>query len=369
MHIALDCSSAARPQATGVAMYIRRLVEALGEAAPPESGHKFTLMHRLSRFKDRKHFVEVSAKNFRRKIMLEPLHPVFGRAVNVFHGLDARLPGRWMKAPLVVTIHDIFSALQSKEFASADFREMKSERYADLVKRADRIICVSEACKRDVLEVLKPDPAKLRVVYEAGGAQFNPRPTSEIQTARKKFGLERPYLIYVGSINKRKNVPAMVRAFIKARERAKSDAVFALSGRVGYGGDEMSALLRDPSISSHVKMLGYVPDEDVPALYSGAWGLLFVTQYEGFGIPVVEASACGCPILGGSKGSVPEILNGAGLLADPDNEDEMSVQIEKLLSSDSLRASLREKGLARAPFFSWKKAAEQTLDIYKEVAR
>jgi glycosyltransferase involved in cell wall biosynthesis len=369
MNIALDCSSAARPQATGVAMYIRRLVEALGEVAPPESGHKFTLMHRLSRLKDRKHFVSAPAKNFRRKIMVEPLHPLFGRSVNVFHGLDARLPGRWMKAPLVVTIHDIFSALQSKEFATADFRAMKSERYADLVERADRIICVSEACKRDVLEVLKPDPKKLSVVYEAGGAQFSPRNSSEVQTARKKFGLERPYLIYVGSINKRKNIPAMVRAFVQAREKSKSDAVFALSGRVGYGGDEMSALLRDPKIAPHIKMLGYVPDEDVPALYSGAWGLLFATQYEGFGIPVVEASACGCPVIGGSKGSVPEILDGAGLLADPANENEIAAQIEQLLTSESLRAALKQKGLARAKFFSWKKAAEETLAIYKEVSR
>lgn len=364
MRIALDCSSAARPEATGVAMYIRRMVAAFASTAPHDD---FTLVYRLSRFKHRKEFIRPPAPNFRLKLMAEPLHPFFGRSVDIFHGFDARIPGSWMKAKLVVTIHDVFSALQSKEFATEEFRRMKEGRYRDLIRRADRIVVVSEACKRDVLATLEPDPAKLRVVHEAGGDHFYPRSAAQIDPVRARHGLTGPYLVYVGTINKRKNLPAMIRAFAKARARCGSPAVFAIGGRVGFGGDEIRQAIADANANDSVKLLGYLPDEDVPALYGGALGLIFCTLYEGFGIPVVEAFACGCPVIGGNAGSVPEIAGDAALLADPHDEDALAAQIEKLLTDEPLRARMREQGLARAAQFSWDRAARQCLDIYREL--
>jgi len=364
MHIALDCSSAARAESTGVAMYIRRLVAALARIAPDQ---RFTLAHRLSRWKERRHFVAAPAANFSRKLLHEPLHPFFGRSVDVFHGLDARLPGAWMKARLVVTIHDVFSALQSKEFATEEFRAMKQKRYRDLIERADRIVVVSEACKRDVLATLQPDPAKLRVVHEAGGEDFYPRNETEIIASRQRHGLERPYLIYVGTINKRKNLPNMVRAFALARERARSDALLAIAGRVGFGGEDLQQVIADAKAGGYVKLLGYVPEHDVPALYSGAQGLLFATLYEGFGLPVLEAFGCGCPVIGGTDGSVPEIAGNAALLADPKSVESIAAQIEVLLTSAALREQLRDKGRARAREFTWDRAAQECLAIYKEL--
>ncbi|MCK6472253.1 MAG: glycosyltransferase family 4 protein [Planctomycetes bacterium] len=364
MHVALDCSSAARPEATGVAMYIRRMVDAFAKAG---GDTRFTLVHRCSRWKQRGSFVRAPGANFSEKLMLEPLHPVFGKSVDVFHGLDARLPGPWMKAKLVVTIHDVFSALQSKEFATEEFRRMKAERYRDLVERADRIVVVSEACRRDVLATLEPDPAKLRVVYESGGPGFGPQDESRISDVRKRYGLSTPYVVYVGTINKRKNVPAMIAAFAKARKKSGSNAVFAIAGRVGFGGDEIRAAIEKAGAADSVKLLGYVPDEDVAPLYGGALGMLFATLYEGFGIPVVEGFACGCPVLGGTEGSVPEIAGGAALLADPKDEEQIAAQIEILLSDEAKRAELKAKGLERAKFFSWEKAAKECLEIYKEL--
>jgi glycosyltransferase involved in cell wall biosynthesis len=160
MRVALDVSSAVRPEATGVAIYIRQLVKALARV---DASDVFTLLHRFSRLRHYGNFVRAPGLNFRTKLLLEGLHPFFGRQVDVFHGLDARLAGPWMKAKLVVTVHDVFSALQSTEFAPDRFRALKAERYRDLIARADRIIVVSEACRRDVLETLKPDPARLRV--------------------------------------------------------------------------------------------------------------------------------------------------------------------------------------------------------------
>jgi len=374
MHIALDVSSAVRPEATGVAMHIRRLVAALARV---DAEDRFTLVHRLARLKARGEFVRPPAPNFRTKLMLEGFHPFFGRQVDVFHGLDARLPGPWMKARLVVTIHDVFSALQSNDFATPEFRALKAARYRDLVARAERIIVMSETCRRDVLATLHPDPARLRVVYSAAGEEFHPRGAEEVAAVRARYGLERPYLLYVGTINRRKNVPAMVRAFAQARARTRSDVRLAIAGRVGFGGEELrEAIASVPpagrediggGAADAVKLLGYVPDEDVPALYCGAWGLLFVTLYEGFGIPVVEAFSCGCPVLGTTAGSVPEVAGGAALLADPKNVEEIAAQIEKLLTGEALRAELRQKGLARARDFSWEKSARACVEVYREL--
>ncbi|MCZ7649185.1 MAG: glycosyltransferase family 4 protein [Planctomycetota bacterium] len=366
MRIALDCSSAARAEATGVAMYIRRLVAAFGRVG---AGHEFLLAHRLSRVKQCRHFVAPPDSKFRAKILLEPaqvFHPFFSRSLDVFHGLDARLPGPGVKARLVVTVHDVYSALQSREFAAEEFRRMKAERYRDLVERADRIVVVSEACRRDVLETLEPDPAKLRVVHEAGGEEFTPRSENEIKAIRAKYGLDAPYLVYVGTINKRKNLPRMIRAFARAREAARSDALFAVGGRVGFGGEEIHRAIEESRAGGFVRLLGYLPDADVPALYGGALGLFFCTLYEGFGIPVLEAFSCGCPVLGGTKGSVPEIAGPAALLADPENLDEMAAQAARLLSGEDLRRRLRAEGLERAKAFSWDRAARECLEIYQE---
>ena len=364
MRIALDVSNAVRSEATGVAVYIRQLVAALASVAPEE---RFTLAHRLSRVRHRRRFVKPPAPNFRSKLLAEGWHPFWGRKVDVFHGLDARLPGPWMKARLVVTIHDVFSALQSDTFATAEFRAMKAERYRDLVARADRIIVVSEASKNDVLETLEPVPEKLRVIHEAAAEEFKPQREKDVQQIRERHGLDRPYLLYVGSINRRKNVPAMVRAFLRAREKTHSDAMLAIAGRIGFGGDEIMAALGLDEPRDEIKLLGYVPNQELAPLYAGAWGLLFVTLYEGFGIPVVEAMRCGCPVIGGTKGSVPEVAGDAALLADPASEDEIESQIEKLLTGEALRNELRDKGLERAKAFSWSKTARETVGVYREL--
>ena len=365
MRIALDISSAARPEATGVAMYIRRLVAAFAHVG---TEHDFTLVRRASRLKNILHKPTLPGPNFHHKLFCERLHPFFARSLGVFHGLDARLPGAWLRAPTVVTIHDVFSVLQSREFATAEFREMKTRRYRELVRRADRIICVSDAVRRDVLAALQPDAAKLRVVHEAGGEGFAPRPPEEVKAVRAKYGLDKPYFVFVGSVNKRKNVPAMVAAFAVARAQAKSDMLFAIAGRIGFGGEEIRAAVAKSACADAVKLLGYVPDEDVPALYTGAHALLFATLYEGFGIPAVEAFACGCPVIGATTGSLPEIIGDAGLLADPASVDSIAAQIVKLMQDDALRSALIAKGLRRAQDFSWDKAARECLAIYNELA-
>lgn len=367
MRIALDVSSAARAESTGVAMYIRRMVAAFARLKESGEPHRFTLVTRASRLKNVFRQSPVPAPNFKNKLMLEGLHPVFSRATDIFHGLDARLPGKWMRAATVVTIHDVFSALQSTEFATEEFRAMKRNRYQELIARADRIVCVSESVRRDVLSALQPDPAKLRVVHEAGGEGFFPRSPEEVQAVRARHGLDRPYYIFVGSVNKRKNVPVLAEAFAAAKQKTGSDAILALAGRIGYGGGEIRAALEKSAAGGALKLLGYVPDADIPGLYSGAQALLFSTLYEGFGIPVVEAFACGCPVIGANVGSLPEIIGDAGLLPDPRDVDSIAAAVVRFMEDEIFRKKCAQLGLERAKQFSWDKAAQECLQIYREL--
>ena len=362
MKIALDISSAARAESTGVAMYIRRMLAAFARACKDDT---FSLVTRVSRLKNVFHRAPLPGPNFKNKLMLEGFHPFFSDSIDVFHGLDARLPKAWLRCKTVVTIHDVFSVLQSTSFATPEFREMKRRRYQELMQRADRIVCVSESVKQDVLATLRPDPAKLRVVHEAGGEHFWPRNSDEVQTVRAKYGLEKPYFIFVGSINKRKNIPAMIQAFAAAKAKTRSDAHFAIAGRVGFGGDEIGSAISNSGCADSIRRLGYICDEDVPALYSGAQALLFATLYEGFGIPAIEAFSCGCPVIGASVGSLPEIVGDAGLLADPASVESIAAQIERFMLDDQLRKSCATKGLERAKLFSWEKAARECLGIYR----
>ncbi len=369
MKIALDVSSAARPQSTGVAMYIRRMVAAFNRVNTGSPPHRFSLVTRASRPKNVFHRIPLPGPNFRHKLMLEGLHPLFARATDVFHGLDARLPGRWMKAKKVVTIHDVFSSLQSTEFATEEFRALKARRYAEVLHQADAIVCVSHCVKRDVLQTLKPDPAKLHVIHEAGGENFSPRDPETVAAVRRKHGLDRPYFIFVGSVNRRKNVPALVRAFAMARAQTKSDMQFAIAGRIGFGGDEIRAAIEASKDTDAIKLLGYVADDDIPALYTGARALLFATLYEGFGIPAIEAFACGCPVIGATVGSLPEIIEDAGLLADPKSVESIAAQIARMMTDDALHRTCAEKGLARAKLFSWDKAARECLELYATILK
>ena len=271
-----------------------------------------------------------------------------------------------MKAKTVVTIHDVFSVLQSTEFATPEFREMKRKRYHELVQRADRIVCVSECVQRDVLELLKVDPQKLRVVHESGGEGLSPaRPRSRGRQNQAQAGP--PVFHFRRQHQQAENVPLLIKAFAQARAAAKSDALFAIAGRVGFGGEEIRNVIEKSGATDSIRLLGYVPDEDIAPLYSGARGLIFATLYEGFGIPAIEAFACGCPVIGATTGSLPEIIGDSGLLAVPHSVDSIAMNIQKLMTDDALRTRCIESGLQRAKDFSWDKAAQECLQIYSEL--
>ncbi|MCX7805826.1 MAG: glycosyltransferase family 4 protein [Planctomycetota bacterium] len=363
MRIAFDASGAARNEATGVAVYIRRTVAAVAAAAPDD---EIFVCYRLSRLKYRRNFFLPDTGNCRIKIIQEPFNPFFQRSIDIFHGLDARLPS-YRRPGKVVTIHDMFSAVPGGGFAPEGFGEMKRERYRNLAEAADVIVAVSGAVRSHILEALGVPEDRVRVVYEAPGPDFRPEIRESDRATLERLGIRRPYLLYVGSINRRKNVRRMVEAFSIASEEAggTGQIEFVLAGRVGFGGEEALEAIRRSPARDRIRRLGYVADGDLPALYRGALGLVFATLYEGFGLPVVEAFACGCPVLISRSGSLPEVAGGAAIEAEAEDADAIADGMRRLMRDQSLRGELRAKGIARAAEFSWEKSARALLDIYR----
>jgi glycosyltransferase involved in cell wall biosynthesis len=220
---------------------------------------------------------------------------------------------------------------------------------------------------------------RVRVIYLAADDIYQPILDDHRLTAiRQKYGLPESYLLYLGGFDQRKNVPTLLKAF--AQLAKDSRAFLVVAGRLPeYGLDlaiqaKRSDFFPDPrpivqelGIGERVVFTGWVPEEDKPALYSGARALVFPSLYEGFGLPPLEALACGTPVIASNRGSLPEIVGEGGLLVEPDDVEGLAGAMERLLNDDTLWADLREKGLAHAARFSWEKTARETLAVYREI--
>lgn len=356
MKIALDASSAAASQRTGVAKYVHRLIEHLEMV---DDDNEYLIYYRLSRWKKRASFYRPTKTTTRIRLFQEPFTKTKG--IDVFHGLDARLPN--VRGPkLVVTVHDVFS-LVSEDFADEKFRKKKIARYEDIARRADRIICDSRSTRSDFLRFFPDADMKTRVIYPGIDEQFYARPEPEIERIKSKYGIQSEYILYVGELSERKNIPRMVEGFQQARKGVNVDLQFVIVGKLSYGKEGIVRYLEGKECGDSILLVGYVPDEDLPALYSGARLLLFTTLYEGFGMPILEALACQTPVISSNLSSMSEIGGDAVMRADPRKVEEIAACLtETLTRAPDGAPALDFADVTRQ--FSWKRAAEQTLAEY-----
>ncbi|RJP24576.1 MAG: glycosyltransferase family 1 protein [Candidatus Abyssobacteria bacterium SURF_5] len=360
MRIAIDASSAAIEQKTGVAKYITRLIENL-EAL--DDDNEYVVYYRLSRWKRRANFYRPRKRTTKVKFFQEPFFR--GRGIDVFHGLDARLPE--IRGPkLIVTIHDLFS-LVSDEFADERFRKKKIARYRDIAERADGIICVSESTRQDFIRFFPEAEPKTHVVYHGVDEQFFPRTEEEIERIKKKYGIRADYLLHVGEISKRKNLLRMFKAFRSARERLGEDLQFVAAGKLSHGHEDVIRYLNENGCSDQILLTGYVPDEDLPALYSGAKLLLFTTLYEGFGLPILEALACGTPVVTSDVSSMNEIGGADTVRANPRSEGAIAEKIVDVLSRPYEVRQESGNSVLLMQTADWRETARATLAVYRAI--
>jgi glycosyltransferase involved in cell wall biosynthesis len=352
----------------GIGQYILRLVEAM--ARVDTSGDEFVL---LQSRKDRTQIV--SDRNFSRMSLWTPSHHRLeqlslgfevGRLhLDLLHSPDFIPPFR-RNCRSVITVHDLAFLLYPH------FLTNESARYYgqidQAVRRTDHIIAVSESTRQDTIKLLGVPEKKITVIYEAANPicrQTDPREARRL--AVDTYGLDGDYILFVSTIEPRKNLPALLRAYRKLRDDYKSDVKLVLAGRRGWLSEEVYEMVAALNLAEHVRFLGRVPSEHLVYLYNAARMLVHPSFYEGFGLPPLEAMNCGTPTIVSNVSALPEVVGDASILIDPHDIDGLTVAMWRVLTDADLRASLVAKGLTRAKMFSLERAAQETLAVYRRV--
>lgn len=269
--------------------------------------------------------------------------------------------------PMVLTIHDLSFKLFPRTHSLRNVVWTRSLVPVS-VKRSWRIIAVSNNTKLDLLRLMNVSNGKVEVIHEGVSAQFNPEAGPYDEEALNHYGIRKPYVLFVGTLEPRKNLNLLIKSFDKIT-KVRPDVHLVLAGRRGWMAQAIFDELERRDLLGKVHITGYVRDEYLPALYREAEALVYPSLYEGFGLPPLEAMACGTPVIVSKGSSLPEVVGDAGLYVNPLDVDELARTMEKILSDADLAASLKAKGLERASQFSWKNAAEKTLNILRQAAR
>jgi glycosyltransferase involved in cell wall biosynthesis len=271
--------------------------------------------------------------------------------------------------PIVVTIHDV-SFMEHPEFLPAPrARQLQiSTRYT--VKRAARIITISEFSRQHIARVFGVDPGVIAVTPLAAQESFRVMNRElAARMVRERFGIDRPYILHVGDLHPRKNQIGLIQAFRELlAAHPNLPHLLVLAGKHTWFAPKILDQVRRSGLAERIVAPGFVGDDLLPALYNAADVFAFPSFYEGFGLPVVEAMACGRPIVCSSATALPEVVDGAGLFFDPHNLGEQTRALRDILVDPELSRRMERKSLQRAAFYDWRETARQTLDVYHEVA-
>jgi glycosyltransferase involved in cell wall biosynthesis len=274
----------------------------------------------------------------------------------------------------VVTVHDLgYHYYPEAHTAWQNFYLRWSTRHN--ARGASRILADSQATRRDLVRYYRTPPAKITVVYPGLDGKLAPVSDPALLAGmRAAYGLEDPYLLYVGTLQPRKNLVRLIQAYARLRSLlADQDAPLptprlVLAGKKGWLYDEIVSQVQTLGLEGQVILAGYVPEADLPALLSGALAFVFPSLYEGFGLPVLEAMACGTPVICSDTSSLPEVAGDAALLVNPREPEALAQAMLGLLRDEELRGKLAARGLQQARRFSWRRCAQEALAVLDEVA-
>ncbi|MEO0101133.1 MAG: glycosyltransferase family 1 protein [candidate division WOR-3 bacterium] len=280
--------------------------------------------------------------------------------IDIFLGscniIPLNLPKRIKK---VLVIHDLVFIFYPERMANYN-RLVHKLFFEKSIKVTDYLIALSNRMKRDIIQYFRVESKKIFVIYEGVREMFSPQ-EEKVLNIRKRYNLPRPYILTVGTLEPMKNHIILLRAL----KKLKLDWDLVIIGKKGWKAEGFFSALKELRIGERVKILGYLPAEDLPPFYTGAEIFVFPSLYEGFGLPVLEAMACGTPVICSNVSSLPEIGGDAVLYFNPHSVEELVSQIERLIGDSELREKLKERGIERAKKFSWQKTAEETIKVLK----
>ncbi len=287
---------------------------------------------------------------------------------NVYHSPYYLMP-YYPGVPVLLTVYDLIPLLYP-HYASLKARLLFRWATALALRTAQRITTISEASHRDLLAIYAVPPGKVTTIHLAADPMFQPQPPQTIAALRARLNLPEQYLLYVGSNKPHKNLPRLIEAFsrfILNLECGLQHLKLVVAGVWDTRYPEACRQAGASGISQQIQFLGPIAEADLPALYSGALAFVFPSEYEGFGLPVLEAMACGTPVACANTSSLPEVAGDAALLFEPTQVNSIAEALHRLVTDAALRTSLRQQGLDRAKQFSWRQTALETLALYQKV--
>lgn len=296
-----------------------------------------------------------------------PYFPLQRRLRNTFlyHATEHLLPK--VNIPTIMTVHDlIFERYpQHHKITNRAFLRMGMPLF---VRAATHIIAVSRHTANDLTSLYDVPTTKMTVIYEGVDDEFQPASAEQIATIRARYSADRPFLLMVGTLEPRKNHLLSLKALAQLKAKGYPHRLLIAGGK-GWLFEPIAAEVNAMGLTNDVIFTGYVPGEDLPGLYSAATCLLLPSQYEGFGLPLLEAMACGAPVVSSNASSLPELAGDAAMLVSPDDEAAFISVIRRIIDQPELAATLRERGFEQAGKFSWQATAEQTAQLYRHVAQ
>ena len=286
-------------------------------------------------------------------------------AIDVFHGTNYELP-LWPGRRRVVTVHDLSSLLYPELHRRQLARRMRL-RLPLAVKLAKAVITPTEAVKRELCSRLKVKPAKVTAIHEAPRDSFHPVHRDDSLLVRQRLGIEDDFLLFVGTLEPRKNLLTLLRAFGQILRETNLRPRLVVAGGEGWLMGETFSAMCDENIREHLCVTGYLNDDELRALYSSCRAFIYPSLYEGFGLPPLEAMACGAPVIASRIPVLLETLSGAAILVDPLAASSLAREIVDILTNNGRREEIQAAGLKRAAEFSWLRAARETHRIYETV--
>lgn len=380
MNIGIDCRALQDSFIAGIGYYINYLLHNLAKI---DNKNRYILLYNSFRKSFLKGAPKYEYENFRHVMfripniffstisgtMLSRLIPTESLTgpIDIFHATNFLVP--YVKyAKIILTIYDL-SILKFQRFHPLKRRFVfsKSRLYYS-AKNCHRIITCSEATKQDIVDILKVKPEKIKVIYGAISPEFKELDSNEvIQEAMKRYSLPEKYIIFVGTLEPRKNVARLIKAFKKIKDRIKEKYKLILIGGRGWYYKDIFATINRLGLDDSVVYLDYVTRKDLPPILNGAEAFVYPSIYEGFGLPPLEAMACGVPTLVSDLSCFPEVFGDSALKVNPYSVNDIADGIYRILTDENLREVLRQKGLERARGYSWEKTARETLTLYNQV--
>ncbi len=299
-----------------------------------------------------------------------PIQAVIG-PVDLFHSPDFVLPPTG-RTPTILTVHDLSFLRVPECFVPAFCRYLEGA-VGRAVRRARHILADSESTRRDLIELLRVEPERVAVLYPGVEPRFRPiEDVAELDRVRSRYGLPERFILGLGTIQPRKNFAGLIAAFARllaAGGAGLADLHLVLVGDKGWLYEETLALPAQLGVEDRVHLVGFVADADLPAIYNLAAAFAFPSWYEGFGLPVLEAMACGTPVVAADNSSLPEVVGGAGLLVSAGDTDAWAEALARLLADEALRAWLIAAGREQSRHFTWGKAAQELVRAYRTFAK